>query len=318
MKMDLLCYFNEQSVPERLLQAPGDIEVEVLNEVLQLMVQNKGKDFFTSSFKNYKCASLFVDIINPDTKKTIEILASIIITDGIIDFKTSQGLLNGFKEELLKIEDVYKGFYLKSKKYTDSAKKFGEIQKLFFNFSKSYPEENVIFREKQDISIFIYGLDQAGKTALINCVKRNVTLKTIPTTNVNISRIKVKDISVRIYDAPGQLKFRGLWEPYLRMQQNGLVFVLDIVHRMRYPIAKNLLHEIANYPNLKTLPLLILFNKIDLVKSDINQLCNEMDVGSVKDRPIKCFLTSAIHNIGIDESFEWLTQEISNIISKQK
>ncbi len=318
MKMEILSYINEQGVPERLLQAPGEIDDEVLKNVLEAMVQSETQEFFTASFKNYKSANLFVKIFNPELNKNIITLLSIVITEGIIDFKTSEGLLNGFKEELLKIEAVYKGFYVKSKKYPESAKKFAEIQKLFFNFSKSYPEENVIFREKQDISIFIYGLDQAGKTALINGVKRNVTLKTIPTTNVNISRIKVKDISVRIYDAPGQLKFRGLWEPYLKMQQNGLVFVLDIVHRMRYPIAKNLLHEIANYPNLKKLPFLILFNKIDLVKPDMNQLCNEMDVNSVKDRPIKCFLTSAIHNVGIDESFEWLTQEISNIISKQK
>ena len=100
------------------------------------------------------------------------------------------------------------------------------------------------------------------------------------------------------------------------MKQDALVFVMDVVHRMRYNAAKNLLHEIANRPNLNDLPLLILFNKIDLIKPDITQLIKELEIKTIKGRPLKCFLTSAIQNIGVDESFEWLVQEISIQLSE--
>lgn len=318
MKLEIISYFDESNNPARLLQAPGVIEEEIIDEIFQLLRREHKETFFIHSFKHYKSANILIEMDNPEDNKKELLLISMIITEGIIDYKITKKILEGFSEEILKIDKLYHCLYLKSKKYEDYKDKFSELQKLFFNFSKSYPEDNLMFKKEQDLKIFIYGLDQAGKTALLNGLKRNLNFKTLPTTNVDISRINVKRISLITYDAPGQLRFHGLWEPYLKMKQDGLVFVMDVVHRMRYNAAKNLLHEIANRPNLKNLPLLILFNKIDLVKPDIEQLIDEMDIDIIQARPIKYFLTSAIQNIGIDEAFEWLVQEISNQMSQEQ
>ncbi|MFX1495030.1 MAG: PAS domain S-box protein, partial [Promethearchaeota archaeon] len=74
-------------------------------------------------------------------------------------------------------------------------------------------------------------------------------------------------------------------------------------------------HEIVGMPELSELPLLILFNKIDLEEEpNINELVDDMGLKKLGKMPMKFFLTSGINNINIDEAFNWLSLKIAERI----
>jgi len=297
------------------LQAPGLIEEEILEQIPTLMNLYEEKGYFIHIFKKIKSANLLFDIPNPSARgKYDTLLISIIITEGDINVKLYQELLNGFANELRKIEEGYKAFYHGSTRVEYSQDKFNAVQSLFYTFFESFPEESVI-EGRRDAKIFVFGLSQAGKTTIIQSLQRNIASKTVPTTNVNISRILVNNLSIITYDAPGQTKLMDLWESYLKKKHDGLVFVLDLVHRTKYNDAKGVLHKIALLDNLKDLPLLILLNKVDLVdKPNVEQTRKALGVSELGTRPIKLFLTSGADSKGVNEAFNWLGQELSNLI----
>ncbi len=187
--------------------------------------------------------------------------------------------------------------------------KLNRITELFNTFFISFPEENIILKQR-DKKIFVYGLSQAGKTTVINCLKRTISQNTLPTTNVDISRVLLNNISILTYDAPGQSAFRDLWAPYLK-NQDGLVFVFDIADPKKFAEAKDILHEIAWLPSMRNLPLLILLNKIDLVSPDIDLITKELKLDEFKDRDLKYFFTSGLINEGINDAFNWLAVKLS-------
>ena len=310
LKYLILSHFDENDEPKVFFQAPGLIEEEILSEIPQLLVRRKNaKGVFMYAFGNYKSANYLFEISAEAEPK--QLLASIVLSEYDLNFKLSQELLKGFEKELKQIEGVYKAFYLRSNKYPDSRKTFNQVQKLFFTFDSTFPEENII-QHKKDMKIFVFGLNLAGKTSILKAFQEKPIKDIKPTLNVDISRIRVENLSMVIYDAPGQAKLKGLWEPYLHMDLEGLIFVLDILHRMKFEKAKELLHEIANQPELKDLPLLILFNKADLIKEpDVSAYAEEMEIYNLKQRPTHYFLTSAKTGEGIEEAFEWLAREIS-------
>ena len=96
-------------------------------------------------------------------------------------------------------------------------------------------------------------------------------------------------MSLLTYDVPGQSKFKDLWKPYLK-DQDGLIFVLDVHDKLKFPDARALLHEIVGKPELSELPLLILFNKVDLGEPNVEDLVEAMGLKRLGKRPIKVFL----------------------------
>ncbi len=201
--------------------------------------------------------------------------------------------------------------YVKIEKFPDSLEKFNALRSLLFNFNKSFPEENVLQQATKSGRVFIFGLELAGKTTLIKQLKNEDITVIPPTINVAVTKALLQDLCLIIYDAPGQTNLKDLWVPYLKRDLDGLVFVMDVVHRMKYPAAKEVLFDIATNRNLLTVPLLILFNKKDLFQPNIDILIQDLELNKFHGRPIKWFLTSALNGDNVQEAFLWLAEEIS-------
>ena len=311
--MLIFSHFHEKFGPHIVLTAPEKQDDTDLDQIPALMdLYDDG--FFVHIFGNYKSANFIFEIPSQHGRGNIEMLLLTILVDvnSYINFDLSKELLEGFKKEIQKIDDAYKAFYVEDKIYEKATDKLEEIKSLFYTFFSSIPEESVMY-ERKDAKILVFGLTNAGKTTLINCLKTEITKKTIPTTYIDISRIVIHNISLYAYDTPGQLKFRDLWTPYLK-NQDGLVFVLDIDDASQYNSARDVLHEIVNMPLMEDLPLLILFNKVDIKESDIEVLNSEMRINELGNRPIKSFLTSGITGKNVDSAFYWLALKLSDRI----
>jgi ADP-ribosylation factor-like protein 8 len=294
---------------------PETIQRDDIKQV-PLLIDLYENGFFKHMFGTFKTANLIFDIPSTysGTKRERLLISLVIDSKSKINSTLAQEFLEGFVEEFKKIEDVVKAFYVDSKIYKGDPSKLEEIRKLLNTFHISFPEEEVIFEQKE-AKILIFGLSLAGKTTIIRTRRKSVSKTIFPTINVDISRILVNNLSLLTYDIPGKYKVKEIWKPYLK-NQDGLIFVLDVTDKIKFSYARELLHEIAGNPGLSELPLLILFNKIDLKQPDINDLEEAMGVKKLGKRSMKSFLTSGIKNINIDEAFNWLSLKIAERVDQ--
>ena len=266
--------------------------------------------FFIHMFGSFKSANLIFEIPSVYGRGNRELLMLSIVIDisSSINFDLLKELLVSFETEFKKIYEVYKAFYINSIQFEGDKEKLEEIRHLFFTFYQTFPKESIIY-DRKDAKILVFGLFQAGKTTIINFLKKTITPSARATTHIDISRILVNNLSLYIYDTPGQIKYRSLWEPYLKNQE-GLVFVLDTADTEKYEYARETLHEVAMMAELERLPLLILLNKIDLMKPNVEKLNKEMDIEKIGNRFLKSYPTCGLTGKNIDDAFEWLTEKI--------
>ncbi|MFX1408497.1 MAG: PAS domain S-box protein [Promethearchaeota archaeon] len=313
MRILVLSHRNLFFPPYIFLKVPGNIERDDIRQVPTLMdIYEDG--FFKHMFGTFKTANLLFEIPSKYSRIKKEQLLISIIADNKsrIDTSLAQELLEGFIEEFKKIKKAYKAFYVDSQVYQGDPSKLEEIKSLLNTFNVSFPEESVIFEQKE-AKILIYGLSMAGKTTIIRTRRKTVSKALFPTINVDISRILVNNVSLLTYDTPGQVKFKEIWKPYLN-NQDGLIFVLDVSDKIKFTDACTLLHEVATAPELNKLPLLILFNKVDIEQPNVDYLVDTMELEKLGNRPMKYFLTSGITNENIDEAFDWLSLKIAERI----
>ncbi|EGE85762.1 hypothetical protein RJZ56_000241 [Blastomyces dermatitidis] len=92
---------------------------------------------------------------------------------------------------------------------------------------------------KEEYSVLLLGLDNAGKTTLLNQIKalflptdsNNTTPqplsgKTVPTVGQNVATIPLPDMYLKIWDIGGQISMRGLWQSYYS-SCHAIIFVVD-------------------------------------------------------------------------------------------
>ena len=96
------------------------------------------------------------------------------------------------------------------------------------------------YTSKEEYSILLLGLDNAGKTTLLNQIKAlyntadsntnnepsTTAGNTVPTMGQNVATINLPDMYLKIWDIGGQLSLRRLWQSYYK-SAHAVVFVVD-------------------------------------------------------------------------------------------
>ena len=74
---------------------------------------------------------------------------------------------------------------------------------------------NVLFEVEKEVKLALVGLDNAGKTTIINkLVDVNFKNETAPTIGVDTKELKMKNISIKVFDVSGQESMRNVWKYY--------------------------------------------------------------------------------------------------------
>lgn len=160
----------------------------------------------------------------------------------------------------------------------------------------------------QEIELSLVGLQNAGKTTLVNTISTGKFEEdTIPTIGFGHRLIKKGKVSLKLWDLGGQARFRESWEKYCR-SSDGIIFVADSSDFGNLDIAKTQLHQLLSWPSLTGIPLLVLGNKND-VEGSLNEeeLIVQLDLKSIKDRTVACYSISAKNIVNIDITLKWLT-----------
>jgi len=112
--------------------------------------------------------------------------------------------------------------------------------------------------------IFLFGLDNAGKSTISHYIKSGETLDDPkPTKIFDISQLVLSDIDFRIWDAPGQVKYRQLWGKAMDTV-DIMMFVLDTSDKGRFMEAKRVFDKVVDDPMTRRVPLIFCFHKWDL------------------------------------------------------
>ncbi len=311
MKILILSHFDKLMGPQIYLKAPKSFDNEKLLKISNLIDVEQESGFFIHYFDDIKTANLIFEVPSALARgRTETCMISIAMIDEEPKSEILKQILMNFSEEFKKLKGIDAFLNDKNKKQTEDTPTNRQIKEFFYKFHRSLPKETK-FNQERNSSIFIFGLDNAGKTTIISRLKQNIFTNPVPTTNINIIRLLFENLSITAYDAAGQKVYRKIWEPYLK-NQDALVFIVDVTDEKRHEEAQKELIRITNYKALKEIPLLVLFNKIDLKKVKLKNLVKTFDIKSIKDRPKKAYLTSAKLNYGIIESFEWLAGAIFN------
>ena len=195
---------------------------------------------------------------------------------------------------------------------------------------------------KEEYSILLLGLDNAGKTTLLEQIKalyashdtpHEPHLNTVPTVGQNVSVIELKDCYLRIWDVGGQHSLRGLWQSYYD-SCHAIVFVVDStdigdadVTRLeeskkeesegRLDECKLVLESILSHQSTSGVPILVLANKQDRedcvevvkIKEGFVRKVFEGEKGeSVRDSRV--LPLSALRGIGVQEAVEWVCSRV--------
>ncbi|VDM15640.1 unnamed protein product [Hydatigera taeniaeformis] len=130
--------------------------------------------------------------------------------------------------------------------------------------------------KKDEYSVLILGLDQAGKTTYLEQAKTkfNDSYRSIPphkitsTVGLNIGHIVLDGIIMKFWDLGGQTELQSLWDKYY-IESHGVIFIIDSSDPDRFNESKaafgncHLDKMIQNHA-LRGVPLLIIANKQDL------------------------------------------------------
>ncbi|KAF8410233.1 hypothetical protein HHK36_002756 [Tetracentron sinense] len=149
---------------------------------------------------------------------------------------------------------------------------------------------------KQEMELSLIGLQNAGKTSLVNVIA----------VGFNMRKVTKGNVTIKLWDLGGQPRFRSMWERYCRAV-SAIVYVVDAADCDNLAISKSELHDLLSKPSLSGIPLLVLGNKIDKPQAPSKQaLTDQMGLKSITDREVCCFMISCKNSTNIDSVIDWL------------
>ncbi|KAM0686432.1 COPII coat GTPase [Conglomerata obtusa] len=173
------------------------------------------------------------------------------------------------------------------------------------------------------VSILFLGIDNAGKTTLLNLLKET-QCATKPTSHPTSTDVQIGNLHANVFDLGGHEAARLIWERYF-YKCNGVVFIVDAFDSERFDMVRQA-YDSVNSAMRKTkkngVPVNVLVNKMDKVylafNNDVAQIENYVasmmaQIGIVEEENVKVTYVSmkkdAVtqrHDKGIYDSFLWL------------
>ncbi|KAH8595721.1 ADP-ribosylation factor family protein [Bisporella sp. PMI_857] len=197
---------------------------------------------------------------------------------------------------------------------------------------------------KEEYSVLLLGLDNAGKTTFHEQVKSLFLpsnpapkLKTVPTVGQNVSTITLPDMYLKIWDVGGQHSLRKLWQSYYT-SCHAIVFIIDSTdigdgtlpsstspmtpspsssNSERLEECKLVLEDVLQHSETEGVPLLVLANKqdredcVEVVKIKeglVKKVFEGKRGGEIRDSRV--LPVSALTGTGVREAVEWVRTRV--------
>mmetsp|Transcript_83303 Transcript_83303/g.193522 ORF Transcript_83303/g.193522 Transcript_83303/m.193522 type:complete len:186 (+) Transcript_83303:96-653(+) len=165
------------------------------------------------------------------------------------------------------------------------------------------------FGAKKKVRIVVVGLDNSGKTTILNCLKpKKASLETVPTVGFSTEEFQKHGVNFCAFDMSGQSRYRNLWEHYYG-DVEGIIVVIDASDKLRFAVVKDELQTMLKDPRVaeKKIPILFLANKMDLpTASQPVEIMQALELEGITDRPWHISPCQALQSDGVEEATKWL------------
>lgn len=168
--------------------------------------------------------------------------------------------------------------------------------------------------KKKEINVLCIGLDNSGKTTIINKLKPEKTQAQdiVPTVGFTVEKFISQSLNFTVFDMSGQGRYRNLWEHYYKTAQ-AVIFVLDSSDILRMVVAKEELDMLLQHPEItqRRVPILVFANKMDLKDSVSPVQCsNKMGLHDITNKPWHICASNGLTGEGLNDGVDWLTDQI--------
>lgn len=166
--------------------------------------------------------------------------------------------------------------------------------------------------------VFI-GLDNAGKSTLLNVLKNNRMAAVNPTQFPTAQEIQIGGVTFTAWDLGGHKEARHLWVNYFPAI-SGIIFVVDVSDRDRLEECKKELNKVLADEDVADCPIAILGNKIDIPgcinEDELKQFFMLEGQTTGKNnptklhhgqRPLEIFMCSFLKKTGYGDAFRWMS-----------
>mmetsp|Transcript_6647 Transcript_6647/g.11327 ORF Transcript_6647/g.11327 Transcript_6647/m.11327 type:complete len:219 (-) Transcript_6647:21-677(-) len=174
-------------------------------------------------------------------------------------------------------------------------------------------EEEGIFdvtSETIDAKLLFLGLDNAGKTTLLQMLKNDKMTAQLPTLHPQSEQIVIGKVRYTCFDLAGHETGRRIWKDYI-VSADCLLFLVDSADRTRFPEAAEEIKMLLAEPMVQALPLAVIAQKTDLPEAASEaEFAEAMGVNGLGDRPVKVFCTSCVKRTGLADSLNWIQEQL--------
>nr|XP_040579296.1 ADP-ribosylation factor-like protein 6 isoform X2 [Lepeophtheirus salmonis] len=180
---------------------------------------------------------------------------------------------------------------------------------------------NFLGIKKKECNVLIVGLDNSGKSTVLNHFKPEEFRENniVPTVGFNVEKFKNQNVGFTAFDMSGQGRYRNLWEHYYKDCQ-GIVFVVDSSDKLRMIVAKDELDMLLQHPDIQSrkIPILFFANKMDMKESLSSvKVSQTLGLERILDKPWHICASNAITGEGLNEGVEWLTGQIKDQMNRK-
>ncbi|ESO88897.1 hypothetical protein LOTGIDRAFT_204362 [Lottia gigantea] len=175
--------------------------------------------------------------------------------------------------------------------------------------------------KKKEANVLVVGLDNSGKTTILNYLKPEECKShdIVPTVGFSVEKFANSSLQFTAFDMSGQGRYRNLWEHYYR-ECHGIIFVVDSSDKLRMVVAKDELDQLLSHQDIKNrrIPILFFANKMDLRDSVSSVKCSSlMGLELIRDKAWHICASNAMTGEGLHEGVEWLTDQIKDLVDKK-
>jgi ADP-ribosylation factor-like protein 6 len=170
------------------------------------------------------------------------------------------------------------------------------------------------FGSKKQSSVIIVGLDNCGKSTIVDRLKpeKKRAAELVPTVGLKVEKFRHGKVDFTMYDMSGQGRYRQLWEKQYRHAQ-GIVFVIDSADTARICVAKDELDMILAHKDVARRPIPIIFfaNKMDMPKARTGvEISQALELSLIEGRPWHIIRSNALTGVGLEQGLKWLSAHL--------
>lgn len=168
---------------------------------------------------------------------------------------------------------------------------------------------------KKPARVIVVGLDNSGKSTLINALKpqKAASYEVTPTVGFNAEKFERGGFTFSVWDMSGAGAYRSLWETYYR-DVDAIVFVVDASDRLRMCVARDELDTLLAHADIaKAKPAMLFFaNKMDLPGAlEPAEASVQLGLPALTDRAWQIAASNALTGEGVEEGISWLVQTLN-------